>query len=287
MHDLDAALPPPDIIARVEARARRAATPCGDGDMVWRIWGEGPPLVLLHGNFGSWTHWIRNIGPLSRRFTVFAPDIPGFGESAPAPDQSTPAAIGRLVADGIAAVLPPDTPFALVGFSYGGRMATEAALLLGDRVGMLVVVAPGGLGIADARGAALAKLRPRMAPAELAAVHRQNLGQLMIADPAAVDDLAVHIQDLNVRRTRFRLSAWSEEDRLSSTAIALRRVRVPVRGIWADRDAFAGDTLQARMDILRDIQPDADIGLIRGAGHWVQYEAAARFDDVLLDMLKR
>jgi len=50
--------------------------------MVWRVWGGGPPLVLLHGGTGSWMHWIRNIEELARDFTVVAPDIPGSGESA-------------------------------------------------------------------------------------------------------------------------------------------------------------------------------------------------------------
>jgi pimeloyl-ACP methyl ester carboxylesterase len=254
--------------------------------MIWRLWGEGPPLVLLHGNFGSWMHWVRNVGPLSRRFTVLAPDTPGFGESAMPPDPSTPRAMAEVVARGLAEIVPDGDVF-LVGFSYGGRMTSETALLLEKRVRALVVVAPGGLGIADARGGALAKLRPRMTPAEIADVHRQNLAQLMIADPAAVDDLAVYIQDLNTQRARFRLSAWTEEDRLSSTARALAQVRVPVKGIWSGRDAFAGDTVQDRISILRRLHPGADIRTIPGAGHWMQYEAAERFNAVLAGMLTR
>lgn len=284
MHDLDAALPPPDIIARIDAGARRIATPCGDGQMIWRIWGEGPPLVLLHGNFGSWMHWVRNVGPLSRRFTVLAPDTPGFGESAMPPDPSTPRAIGEVVARGIAGIVPAGGVL-LAGFSYGGRLASEVALLLEDRVRALVVVAPGGLGIADARAGALAKLRPRMTPAEIASVHRQNLALLMIADPAAVDDLAIYIQELNTQRARLRLSAWTEEDRLSSTAHALARVRVPVKGIWSGRDAFAGGLPDIRIAILRKLHPDADIRTIAIAGHWMQYEAAERFNAVLAGML--
>jgi pimeloyl-ACP methyl ester carboxylesterase len=253
--------------------------------MVWRLWGEGPPLVLLHGNFGSWMHWIRNVGPLSERFTVIVPDTPGFGESAMPPDRSTPGAIAKVVAQGIAEIMPPDQGVFVAGFSYGGRLASEVALLLEERVRAVVVVAPGGLGIKDVSGAPRAKLRPHMTPAEVAEVHRQNLAQLMIADPAAVDDLAVHIQDVNTQRARFRLSAWTKEDLMSSTALALERIRVPVKGIWSDRDAFAGQTQAARMALVQQMQPAADIRLLEGAGHWMQYEAPARFNALLAEML--
>lgn len=284
MHDVDAALPPPEIIARVEAGARRVTTPCGAGEMVWRLWGAGPPLLLLHGNFGSWLHWIRNVGPLSDAFTVIAPDTPGFGDSAMAPDRSSPRAIAGVVADGLAEILPENAPLVIVGFSYGGRLAAELALLLADRVRSLVVVTPGGLGIPDVVGPPVAKLRPRMTPAEVADVHRQNLAHLMIADPAAVDDLAVHIQDLNTQRARFRLTAWTAEDRLSSTGRALAQVRAPVKGIWAGRDAFAGDTCDARMALVRAMHPDADLRLIADSGHWVSYEAAAQFNNLLVEI---
>ena len=51
---------PEDIINRLDAFSERRDTPCGEGTMVWRAWGGGVPLVLLHGGFGSWTHWISN-----------------------------------------------------------------------------------------------------------------------------------------------------------------------------------------------------------------------------------
>lgn len=34
--------------------------------------GRRPPLVLLHGVYGSWTHWIRNVLALAEHFTVVA-----------------------------------------------------------------------------------------------------------------------------------------------------------------------------------------------------------------------
>ncbi|HEV2100696.1 MAG TPA: alpha/beta fold hydrolase, partial [Stellaceae bacterium] len=78
-----------DYVEGVAAEARRIETPCGDGAMAWRVWGSGPPLVLLHGGYGSWMHWIRNVLPLSRLFTVVACDLPGLGESATPPEPHT------------------------------------------------------------------------------------------------------------------------------------------------------------------------------------------------------
>ena len=42
-----------------------------------------------------------------------------------------------------------------------------------------------------------------------------------------------------------------------------------------------------RFAALQDVQPEAWSGVIPGAGHWVAYEAAASFNAMLDDMLKR
>ena len=44
---------PDEIIAAFDGAAKHHATPNGAGDVAWRVWGEGPPLVLLHGGTGS------------------------------------------------------------------------------------------------------------------------------------------------------------------------------------------------------------------------------------------
>ena len=43
--------------------------------------GSGQPVILIHGNGLSHGQWKYNIGPLSRSYKVFAPDLPGFGLS--------------------------------------------------------------------------------------------------------------------------------------------------------------------------------------------------------------
>src|SRR5437870_10951186 len=111
----------------VAAEARRIETPCGDGHMIWRLWGEGRPLVLLHGGYGSWSHWIRNVLPLSRAFTVAAPDLPGLGESATPPEPHTAESLARIIVEGLEIVFPKHAGLHIAGFSFGAVLGGPAA----------------------------------------------------------------------------------------------------------------------------------------------------------------
>src|ERR1700692_1517351 len=108
------------LAAGVAPEAKRIKPPCGDGSLVWRVWGSGPPLVLLHGGYGSWTHWVRNVIPLSRRFTVIACDMPGLGEPAAPPEPWPADGLAAIVVQGLDIVLPKGVAPHLAGFSFGG-----------------------------------------------------------------------------------------------------------------------------------------------------------------------
>src|SRR5207249_8442783 len=95
---------PESVVGRLDSHARRAVTPCPGGAMVWRTWGQGPPLVLLHGARGSWTHWLRNIPALAERFSVIVPDMPGFGDSGAPPKPHTVEALAAAMVRGLGAV---------------------------------------------------------------------------------------------------------------------------------------------------------------------------------------
>jgi len=69
------------FIASLEGEAQRLAVPFQGGHVVWRRFGAGPALVLLHGGHGRWLHWARNIRAWAKQHTVWVPDMPGYGES--------------------------------------------------------------------------------------------------------------------------------------------------------------------------------------------------------------
>lgn len=266
------------FVEETAAAAERIATPCGVGDLVWRRWGSGPPLVLLHGGYGSWTHWIRNIGVLSRQFTVIAPDLPGLGESATPPEPWSAEGLAAIVAGGLAQIVP-DRSMHLAGFSFGGVIGGEVAAQLGDRIRGFTVVGSNGLGL-ERRPTPLKRVPPDAGEEEEFATHRYNLSQLMIADPGAIDELALYLQKTNHARARMRSRRFSRSDAL---ARALPRIKGRLDGIWGERDATAYPNLDQRARMLRSVQPAARFAVVPGAGHWVQYEAADRFNAILAE----
>jgi pimeloyl-ACP methyl ester carboxylesterase len=268
------------MVAGFERRARRFETPCGDGALVWRAWGSGPPVLLAHGGHGAWSHWIRNIDALANERTVWAPDLPGCGESAMPPSEDH-AAISDAIALGLERLIAPELPVDIVGFSFGGVVAAHLAACRPERVRRLILVDTGGLdlpmGRLDVRG-----IRG-LDDTERRAVLRRNLLSLMLHDPASVDELALHLQATNGRRGRLQAEKLVLPDKL---LLVLPRVSVQLDAIWGEHDNPHPDPA-AQESVLRRFQPDLDFRVIPGAGHWAMYERPAAFNHTVLELLSR
>lgn len=59
--------------------------------------GQGPPLVLLHGWPQSWYEWRGIMPELAKKFTVYAVDLPGLGDSRGAPPSYDKATLARYL----------------------------------------------------------------------------------------------------------------------------------------------------------------------------------------------
>jgi pimeloyl-ACP methyl ester carboxylesterase len=270
-----------DLVVRLERTCQRSTTPCGDGVIVWRTWGSGPVIVLLHGGYGSWTHWIRNIEPFAVNRTVIAPDLPGMGDSDMPPEPHDGANVAKIVVDGLGTQIPMGARFDLIGFSFGGVIGAPIANIMGEQVRSLTLVGTGGIGV---RRPPL-ELRPWRSvtsEAERLAIHKANLARLMIANPARIDDLAVRLQATNAARGQLKSRLIS---RTTILADALPNVPARVNVMFGERDATVGDELGERIRRIKAIRPDAHVSTIAGAGHWVQYEAPDAFDSALAGLL--
>ncbi len=279
--DLDAH-PPADALARLCALGETQRTDFAGGRVVWRIWGSGRPLVLLHGGYGTWMHWVRAIPPLAGRFRLLVPDMPGFGESDSPPAPHSTEGITAPLAAGIDAILGAGAHLAIAGFSFGGVISGHLAHALPGRVDTLVLVGSGGLGAKRGDMAELVPRRPGMTAAQVAVAHRRNLEILMLSEPSLVDPLALYIQHRNTEQHRVKSRPISMTDTL---ARVLRKTDAPLKAIWGEKDATAGPYLKQREEILRAIDPDLDFRVMPGIGHWVMYEAPEDFAALLAELL--
>jgi pimeloyl-ACP methyl ester carboxylesterase len=273
---------PSDIVAAIEARSTSFATPCGHGHMVWRQWGSGQPVVLLHGGHGSWTHWISNIEALAAHYRVIAADLPGLGDSATPPLPHTPDTLSDIVLAGLVSILGPGERPDIVGFSFGGMIGGHTAFKLGARVRSLTLVGSGGLGISVRGKRDMRRWRDLADPAAREAVHRHNLGVLMISDPRKIDELAVYLQSTNTMRGRMNSRRLSG---LGTLPGVLPGLRAPLRGICGENDFAIRGRVEVFAERLASMQPGAALRVIPGAGHWVQFEAAYAFNPMLLKVL--
>lgn len=87
--------------------------------------GTGVPLVLLHGTGGAYSRWVPVLPALEQHFSVYTVDRRGRGESG----DSDTYAIEREFEDVVAVVDSIGEPAHLLGHSFGGICALEAALL--------------------------------------------------------------------------------------------------------------------------------------------------------------
>jgi pimeloyl-ACP methyl ester carboxylesterase len=248
-------------------------------------YGEGPPLVLVHGLGGAWTTWLENLLALGEHHRVIAVDLPGFGgsEALPPPaDISTHAAVlAALLADvGV-------TGAVVAGHSLGGLVVLRLATDRPDLVRRLVLVNAGGIPI-DARRLALITssfkvfhaLLGRKAVLESVA-RRGRLRRLMVwpmvKDPAGMS-APFALETLPLAASPGFLGAVAAGARAVSE-VRPRDVACPVLLLWGREDRVL--PLAATRDLLEQL-PDGRIEVLNGAGHCPMFEVPDAFNRALL-----
>lgn len=273
---------PPELSAIAKPTIVGKHCPTHQGRQVtWHRLGEGPPLVLLHGGHGNWQHWARNVHALAERFTVWVPDMPGYGDSD-TPAEPTLASLVGLLHASLDQLLGAATPIRLVGFSFGGLVAATLASQR-PHIQRMALLGPGGHGGPRRPAGELVSWRAAKESGEteaLAQVMRHNLGLHMLHAPASIDAQALQIHTKACLATRFYSKAISHAGGL---AAALVHYPGPLLLAWGEHDVTAVPLQAAR--VLSEARANCQTHIVPGAGHWVQYEQAALVNQLLLDWL--
>ena len=275
-----------NYLSAIEKNCNKVFIKSKDSKVCWRSWGKGKPLILLHGGYGSWAHWIKQAIPFSKNYNVLIPDMPGFGESEDLTLPHTPEKLSANIAETLFKLISPEETPIICGFSFGGLIAGHLSYNLIER-GLnpekLILVGPGGLGAKRGEMRNMIARHSKMSEEEIYQAHKTNLEILMMHDATKVDDWSIHIQKQNTDAHRIKSRPISSTDTL---ARILEKQDVPLFLLWGEKDASVGVYLEDRMSILRDINSKVRFHVEYNLGHWIMYENDVIFNKILNNFIQ-
>ena len=232
--------------------------------------GDGPPVVLLHGQGGWSGMWLPVIADLVTTHRVVAPDLPGLGASEVPDGPPDAARVLAWLGELIQRTCP--SPPALVGASLGASIAARFAIAHPDRLTRLVLVGAGSLArFRPAPGVALALIRFIARPGER--TQARFLRQVTV-DPSRVRALlgdrweASQAYNLDRARTPSVRAANRRLLRELGTKTIppheLARIAVPTSLIWGRHDRV----MRLRIAEAASVRYGWPLHVIEDAGHF-------------------
>ena len=274
-------------ILKFEEKSKKIFTKTNDTNICWRVWGNGNPVIFLHGGYGSWKHWLKQIDFFSKNFTLFIPDMPGFGDSEDLKKPHTPEKIAKNLTEGFLKINPINNQnICIVGFSFGGLISGHLSfqfLKLNIMTKKMILVGPGGLGAKRGKMKEMVRRTKEMTSKQILDAHKKNLSILMFSNPSKIDELSLYIQLQNTKHHRTKSRPISASDTLTKI---LSKQEIPLYVIWGEKDSTVGEYLEDRMIILRKINAHIRFHIEYNTGHWIMYESPERFNEILNSILK-
>jgi pimeloyl-ACP methyl ester carboxylesterase len=238
--------------------------------------GQGEPLVVIHGGGGDARSWMSNIGELSEKYTVYAPDLPGYGGSQRLAGDYYIPELSDFIGS-FASSLGLER-FNLVGHSMGGGVALDYALKAPQKIKKLVLVSSLCLGREIAFWVRLLSIRAIL----------RSLGALTISILKGVKWLAERLNpaefimplSLGSMTVGGNISTFREQSLVLKDRLA--EVAVPTLVVWGARDPIVPvkHAYQAAQSI-----PDCRVKVFEHRGHNVHRDALAEFSSTVRGFL--
>lgn len=262
----------------------------GHANVHVRVFGEGPPLLLLHGLMTT-SYSFRNVlAPLSRRFTLYVPDLLGAGRSDKPRVRYTPDALAASVGLTMKALGIWGAP--AIGNSMGGYLLMRLALREPAAMSRLVNLHSPGVPTArmhalNAAFAVVPKVRPLIAALvrrdpekwvhrnvhyfdetlKSREEHKEYASALMsdggleafasmLGDTLDAAEMAAFARELEVRKS------------------ANQTFPIPLRLVYARKDKMVPPIVGTR---LSELVPDAPIVWLDDASHFAHVDAPEAF----------
>jgi pimeloyl-ACP methyl ester carboxylesterase len=247
-----------------------------------KIFGEGKPLIILHGLFGSLDNWLTHAKNFSKKRQVILLDQRNHGRS-PHTEEMNYDALAFDLKDFIEQqkLEKPD----ILGHSMGGKTAMQFACFFPSLFDKIIV----------------ADIAPRAYPVHhgliikgLQSINLQKIGSRTEAEEQfaafAPEESTRQFLLKNLYRTDEGYFAWRFN--LNSISTHIERLgeathfTIPVDNEALFLRGSASDYVQeADIERIKEIFPNVHIHQIAGAGHWLHADKPLEFSDLVLNFL--
>ncbi len=237
--------------------------------------GRGPPLVLLHG-MDTVHPGARFLDLLGRHAHIIAPSLPGFGNTKRPADFDTVYDLVHLTL-ALLDELPYDR-VALLGLSFGGWLAAEAAVACSHRLGRPVLIDPVGIKRGDRESRDILDVF-NVNPGEVRRRSWHDPAKAPDYDTMSDAELVIHARNWEA----LCLYAWHPYMYNPQLQQWLGRIRVPTLVLWGASDRIVTpDYGRAYAGLI----PGARFELIEEAGHHPEIEQPERFAERVAAFLR-
>ncbi len=269
--------------------------PVGTRQIHLTEFGAGPALLMLHGGgpgASGVSNYSRNAEALAEAgFRVLVPDMPGYGKSSKGVDAADPFGDLASTMHGLLEALDIQRVH-VVGNSLGGACALRMALERPGRIGRLVLMGPGGVGISMApptdglkrllsyyagEGPTLDKLRAFIRGDLVYDASRISEDMLRERFESSIQPEVMANPPL---RPPQDIEAFKRLDFLLDPRLAA--LANPTLVLWGTEDRVNPSSgalaLQQKLS-------HCDVFLFSRTGHWVQWERATEFNGTVTAFL--
>jgi 3-oxoadipate enol-lactonase len=256
------------------------------GKLSYEEAGRGRPIVLLHEGIADRRMWNREFPLLAREHQVVRYDLRGYGGTPPATTEYSPVQDLVALIDHLALKQP-----LIVGPSMGGKIALDLTLANPDKVGALLLIAPGYSGMdydhvpggkaTFERDETLSKAAADSWAAGKLEEATEHLRQLWasVLPGRALDHFRTMVRD-NATEIFEERSGRYETREGKPAATRLNEIRVPTRILVGDRDNPAMPHLA---NFLGRGIAGSQVQLVPGADHLLNLSRPDAFDAALVD----
>ena len=243
--------------------------------------GEGPPLLFLHSAGGIYA-WEGILPLLARNFHVYAPLLPGFGQSTGLDrleDQFDLFLLGFDIID----ALGIERPY-IVGESFGGWMAAEMAALRPREIGRLALAAPVGLWrdeapVVDIFGKTIGELVPFLFHSQTClAAMRMNMMTMLFNEK---DDRTQGQVEILIAMSRGFQTVAKFLFPIPENGLERRlwRIKAPALIVWGERDRLISPDYA---EIFRWKIAQSQVVKIPDTGHLIGFESPEPYAEALI-----